>query len=278
MNKIAYLFVICMLTVTFQSCKKDDSSNDNNNNPLENLISRVTHDVGNYVEFEYDEQRRLTKTTKVEAGVTTEVVYAYDGAGNVTSKTTTQLGVNPFTRVDSFTYNSANQLTLASFQNGTTLSYVFAGDNTYTVTNSNTLEEETVKLNASGQIIEITDSSGYSNTFSYDSNGNLITEQFRDTDGSVLDTTTYGYDNRQSPFHGQLEYLYIYLFMRVDGTLPFLDLDPFEFLRYSNNIKSVTFTDGTTFNYEFTYGDNGLPESYSNPHSAVYEVLTFEYY
>lgn len=143
-------------------------------------LTAITDANGNSTKYEYDYLGRLTKET---SPLGNSISYSYDSKGNLISKT----DANGATI--SFSYDSLGRLLKKAYPDNTTERFTYdSKGNIVTATNANTSYSFT--YSTSGKVANVSDSSGRTVSYQYDSLGNKTKLIY--PEGS---TVTYSYDS-----------------------------------------------------------------------------------
>ncbi len=168
------------------------------------LLTRIQLPKGNYIENEYDANRRLKKTVNGTGGLPTTqtavtVAANYGSGGTATTQSTVDVMRNGQNERFYFTYNGNNVVTAMTGEEGLYVNSTYGNsshpelptaiqsnstnvsDVTYdtkgnvtriTVTGDGTLTT-TMTYNSTNDLTSVTDPKGYTTTYTYDANGNL---------------------------------------------------------------------------------------------------------
>jgi len=144
----------------------------------------IEDDLGNYVEYTYDDDRNKTEIMDKRGNVT---YFTYDANHNRTSKT------DPLENSWSYTYDANNNLISTTNPRGKSTTYVYdSNDNLSSVTekdpNETVLSTISYTYDANGLTTSMA-ANGNTTTYDYDPNGNLI--QTTDPQENI---TTFAYD------------------------------------------------------------------------------------
>jgi len=223
-----YAFVLMACLVA--GCKKDSQKN-----KVYLLRQQITDyradgypvDTANYT---YDEKNRITTITDASGTDQIKYVMAYDAQDKVTTARK---------------YNSTGGLIIAFdfFYSGDVTGYYFYGS-------SHVADTAYFTFNNSRQLTRITTKHSGSQTFAYDSNGNVASTTALPVDGSsnLGDQTSFSYDNRKNPFSQSSANNYFYMYVVRIGNPSTL----------KNN---VLIRNADKFTY--TYNPDGFPVSAS---------------
>ena len=142
--------------------------------PSGGITTTVYDDAGNVVQsidplghtttYLYDQLNRLSETTDALGGVTT---FLYDAVGNRTTV------VDPVGNRTTFVYDALNRQTEEIDPLG---------------------HSSTMAYNAAGLLTSSTDRLGRRRDYSYDNDNRLLTETWRDSGGTLVNTLTHSYD------------------------------------------------------------------------------------
>jgi RHS repeat-associated protein len=156
--------------------------------------------------YVYDEAHRQVSVQDPSGGITTSV---YDDAGNVVES------IDPLGHTTAYRYDALNRLSEATDALGgvTTFLYDEVGNRTtvvdpvgnrttfvYDALNRQTEEIDplghsgTMAYNAAGLLTSSTDRLGQRRDYSYDNDNRLLTETWRDSGGTLVNTLTHSYD------------------------------------------------------------------------------------
>jgi RHS repeat-associated protein len=248
-------------------------------NVLGDLLT-VTDALGNVTTYAYD---ALGQRTSAMDALGHTTAYAYDLVGNLLSVTdgeghTTTYAYNALGDRTSTTDGNGDATTYTYDANGNLLTLTDAEGNTtsYTYDALDRVVQETNELGASrayvysdvGKLVQETDRNGRVTTSTYDALGRITAENWLDTSGNVIATTTYAYDavgDLLSVANSQAAYTYTYdaLGRITSETQSFDDLTPTVVLAYQyddlGNVTQVAATIGGTADYvtDYTYDTLG---------------------
>ncbi|MGJ8677448.1 MAG: PKD domain-containing protein, partial [Akkermansiaceae bacterium] len=166
----------------------------------------ITDRLGNSTIHEYDNQGYVTRTTDAHGGVTT---YGYDAYGNETSVTTpegvttqrdyTQKGdllseTNGAGETTYYDYNSQSNPLSITDALGRVTSMAYSGSNLSSMTDS-AGTTTSFGYSYSGNLSSLADATGTVTSYTHDSKGRELSMSLTDSDGAVLRTETYEYDD-----------------------------------------------------------------------------------
>jgi len=223
MNKIITLFLLLLLAVSFQSCKKESSVKESEPDKTY-LVTKITkhYDTGDDQQtFEYDSQGRITKN--IYSNIT--YIYSYDSESRLAkNEIYTYRGL-----LVTYNYTYANNKmteTRVSPENGID-PQVF----TYEINN--------------GNIVKAILLDGSAITYNFDGKGNVTQYQYVFKNGDSIDEGSLTYDDKKSPFAMVKGYNKHYLMSNYDPEYSI-----------ANNILSNHY-----YKFTFKYNDAGFPVS-----------------
>jgi len=194
-------------------------------------------------------------TVITEPGRTTTL--DYDTSGNLRSKT---VAANGNSRIWTYTYNTSGQVLTATgprtdVNDVTTYTYDTQG-NLYTITNALGQVTTLTNYDANGRVGLITDPNGATTALSYSPRGWLTSKTV--TAGSIVQNTTYGYDNA-----GQL--LQVTL---PDNSTVSYTYDP------AHRLTKIQDSLGDSINYTLDLMDNRTSETVKDPNGTLTRQVT----
>ena len=229
----------------------------NNKGDLISVITKYSDGSTDNTLYTYDNAGNLiTQAYRESGGYTSTAAYTYDSAGNVLTELYSNS--NGYQSAYAYTYDSAGQMLTTSYSNSdgesSSVSYVYngAGDiasskRTYTY----------------GETTEVT-----LYRYTYDGNGNRLTEHEEYSDGGTKDTA-YTYDSNgyrlteQAISSNGFSYTEIYTYDDAGNWLT-------DTYRDSDGYAS-------TYSYTYDSADRCLSEAYSNSYGYGYtEVYTYD--
>jgi YD repeat-containing protein len=235
MKNILWLF--CITTLTFGSCKKDDTNNNNENKKQAKKIIKTEAGVNTVYNLAYDNNKRLVSV--ISADNTDKTIFTYDAAGNVTAMEI----LMPDNRAEwSFTYQGSTPKTgrYKAWDRSSGTEHLMRDDQlTYTVVND---KVTAMRINVTGPLTAVLDM----NVEYEGANPKRIVSQ---TQGFAF-TQTLTWGTKKSPFAPVFKYV--------------LDWSGAHALYSSKNelISLQTVVQGgtsVTVNNQYTYDAEGYP-------------------
>jgi len=216
------ILILSILIASFlSSCSTDD--NENEPNIINHLVKReyVSNNVN--LEYRYNENGHLTRILDIDIqeNIDSEINFTYD-SNNVVKRHFVSNSSN-YNSITNYSFNGNNRLlnTFSTINNGNTTTNItqeFSYNNNIITVNISSDNGGSsvinVEFNGSGLINKMIESQYYT-VISYDTNGNISEIKVFDNNDNLLDTTGYSYDNKPNPFHGQLESIYLPLFLHA---------------------------------------------------------------
>ena len=267
------------------------------------LLTKIQLPKGNYIENEYDANRRLSQTVSGAGGIPTtqtnvSVAANYGNGGNFTTESRVDVMRGSFPSSYHYTYNSNNvvtsmtgeenlyvnstysnmshpELPTAIQSNNTNVSnvtYDEKGNVTrISVTGDGTLTT-TMAYNSTNDLISVTDPKGNTTTFSYDGNGNL-------TGISAPENveTSFTYDSKglpitmTNPMGVKTNYEYNTYGNLTKITFPALGLSSSATYDRASRLISSTDAQGRTSSFTYDKNDNLVSETDPGSHTTRYE-------
>lgn len=282
-----------LFTILLVSCSSDENSLDSNeptNNS--NLVKREY--VSNNINFEYryNQNNLLDKITNIDVqeNIDSETNFTYS-SNNISMKNIVSNNSNHNLNTN-FTYNSNNRLLSAISvinQPSNTVNpivtktqeYIY-NNNIITINTSSSIGNSgtvTLEQNNSGLIIKISRSQNYA-IISYDNNQNITEINVFNSSNNLLHTSEYEYDNNPNPFFGQLNSIYLHLFLNAFSDFEYGEFvwDGYEgyffpFLR--NNITSINENGNLDRNYQYSYNNQNNPSNVIEIYNGI-NVFEFD--
>lgn len=251
---IKSLFLFIFLGILLFSCKKE--SNIEEGNLIKRRINVSTHQRETVDSFMYDVQNRLTGIKYFNTNTKYDIRVEYDGQGRFAKVRYSYLGREDYTCA--FEFNSSGQIIkkIATPSAG----FNFAYNESYAYDNFGRVISDTTYYKQTDTVL-------YYMTFRYNSNGNVVEDEFRNF-GDTLNQgkTQYTYDNNPNPFYLQGAQYF------------FLEGNP----NYLNKNNALTIIPWWAFpiSNEFNYQLNGMPKGFitTDPNSlfgtyrSVFEI------
>ena len=289
--KYFYFFLVAFL---FASCSSNDepvTDIPGGENSSTKLIKSEAINDDWQIGYQYNEE-----------GLLVEIVDDYDADDSYITKTITYGPNENITRLHSesrsgefesttdFYYDTENRLSSTEEEstnsNGTRTTN-FSYDNNIVTVHTESAQSDnlkTLEINSAGLVTKLEEGEKYS-TFEYDSNGNLISIQTFDQNSELLYSHSYSFDDRINPFYGQLESLYLPIFIDVMDDLSYGEIivyqdDGYQFPFLRNNIKQIESNTENSWVSEYSYEYEGEYPTYGEESTdgEVEYSITYEYY
>jgi hypothetical protein len=271
-SKLFYGILIGL--IIFSSCSSDN--NDSEPNSTNHLVKReyVSNNVN--LEYRYNENGNLTRILDIDIqeGIDSETTFTYD-SNNVVTKNFDSNN-SSYSSTTNYSFNANNRLLNAVStinQPSNTINPVVIrtqefsyNNNIITVDISSSIGDSrvvTLEVNSLGLINKMIESQYYA-VITYDSNRNISEIEIFDNNDSLLDNSEYTYDDKPNPFYGQLNSIYLPIFLNafIDAYYNEFVWDGYEgyyFPFLKNNITSIVENGSLDRNYNYIYDNQNYP-------------------
>ena len=265
------------------------------------LLSRIQLPKGNYIENEYDANRRLSHTesgvsnrptTQTDVKVTTN----YGSSSPVTSKVTVKLDGSK-TADYNYTYNANNVVTKMTGEEGLSVTNTYGNSSQPhlpTAIQSNSTNISNITYDTKGNIKKIVvtgdgtltttmtydemnnltsvkDPKGYTTTYSYNSNGNLIGVSAPENVTTSIEVNSKGLPTKFTDAMGVVtQFTYNTYGNLTKTTLPALSLTSSATYDKASRLTSSTDALGRTTSFEYDKNDNLTSETDPANHTTSY--------
>lgn len=274
MKKIKLFCGILIGLTIFSSCSTDNNENEPNN--TNHRVEREYASNNVYLEYRYNENGNLTRILDIDIQeeIDSEINFTYN-SNNVVKRNLVSNNSN-YSSITNYSFNGSNRLlnaVLTINQPNNPINPIkiitqeFSYNNNIITVNISSSTSDTrvvtLEVNSSGLINKMIESQYYV-VNSYDTNGNISDIKVFDVNGNLLNTTGYSYDNKPNPFHGQLESIYLPLFLNAFIDADFEEFvwggyDGYYFPFLKNNITSIRKNGNLDSNFNYLYDNANYP-------------------
>lgn len=297
MKKLTF-FLTLIFIYSILSCSSESTDDSSGGITTEiKLVKKEFIHTNAYIEYSYNEINLLSQINEVwdEENIDSQINYTYDSNNNVIEKYI-ESNITSENWIENYSYDASNrlvsQVNRVSYNTGIEeYTYSYA-DNIITINrtfNSSNTTTITLETNSFGLITKYTKINGDINDFyftiNYDSNRNITEVNTFDVTDNLLRTHIYSYDNNINPFYGQLESIYLSIFLNAFedawyGEIVYEGYDGYWFPFLKNNIATKTITSTTYIqNYLYEYDTDNYPIRVSSPDGGENEEnFDIEYY
>ena len=262
MKKTKFIFALILLNAVLISCSSDDSSDPDPEPPSSKLVKSEKISDNIKADYIYNADNLLATFNGTRTDFSFTVDFIYDSEKRLIEAASEEFGPNPFTSVDTYTYNANGRL--SGYSNGVDDIAITYNGNTVTAIGDfggNPDSEVQMELNGAGLITKFTESYQYT-IFGYDTNGNMVSAKSFDNEDNPVAEFTITYDSEINPFYGQFQSVYIERFLEFFEDFDGIYVSGFEgynFPFFKNNIASINEVGGNVLTYTYTYDADGYP-------------------